>query len=253
LTRIITKTYLSAFLLISSSHYFSIMMNRSGPPISQSTGSHTIDDKVPTVAFCEMVKNPQLYFGKSVRLTAIFEQATEGQYLSDPACELSHDDQIGVGYVTGDPAQQALHNKSIRLIHSPEYGSRVNVTLVGILRDSSRRDFAWYRYRFDIISFENISHITVQYQGDLQAGTTYLAAVHGDGHAGLSLAVPVRILQHYAVRVEWTNLGSFPELKRLSPDSGERQITFSVLSDDTRQMTANRWNRTVRCKIVRMN
>jgi hypothetical protein len=200
-----------------------------------------------------MANHPELYFDKPVRLTAVFGQATEGQYLSDAGCKLSYDDQIGVGYVAGDTAQQTLRDKSIDLIHSREYGNRASVTVVGILRNASRRDFASYRYRFDIVTFESVSHITVPYQGELQAGRTYVTAVNGDGRGGLSLANPVRMHAHYAVRVEWTNLKSFPALQQLSAGGREREIIFSVLTDDIHQMTANRWNRTIRCKIVRIN
>jgi hypothetical protein len=239
---------LHVFLLLSFPPHASVMKDQPGPPIVQST-----EDIVPDVAFCEMVKHPELYFDKSVRVTAILEQAEESQYLSDAGCELSHDDQIGVGYVTGDTAQQALRDKSLDLIHSPEYGNRASVTVVGILRNASRRDFAWYRYRFDIVSFESVSHITEPYQGELQAGKTYVAAVYGDGRGGLSLANPVRMSAHYAVRVEWTNRKSFPALKQISAGGREGEIVFSVLTDDTRQMTANRWNRTIRCRIIRIN
>jgi hypothetical protein len=44
-------------------------------------------DEPADVAFCEMVKNPQLYFDRPVRVTAIVELATEGQCLSDDACQ----------------------------------------------------------------------------------------------------------------------------------------------------------------------
>jgi hypothetical protein len=185
----ILATLLNVFLLLSFPHA-SAVKDQPSPPIVQSPG-----DTIPTVAFCEMANHPELYFDKPVRLTAVFGQATEGQYLSDAGCKLSYDDQIGVGYVAGDTAQQALRDKSIDLIHSREYGNRASVTVVGILRNASRRDFASSRYRFDIVTFESVSHITVPYQGELQAGRTYVAAVNGDGRGGLSLANPVRMLR----------------------------------------------------------
>jgi len=209
-------------------------------------------DEIPTVLFCDLVRNPLLYFDKTVQLTAVFTQAEEAQYLSDNDCPLSHDDQIGVGYVTSNKQASDEFNKRIRLIGSPEYAGRAVVTIVGLLRDSSRRDFAWYRYRFDIVRFESVFHVTVPYQGDLQTGTTYVAKARCDARLGLSLAVPAAMPMHYAMRIEWTNLAEFPELRVGTRNSRERQIVFSVLSDDIRQMTANRWNRTVRCKILKV-
>jgi len=41
------------------------------------------NDAIPTIGFCEMVKNARLYFDKPVRVVAKYEMATEGRYLSD--------------------------------------------------------------------------------------------------------------------------------------------------------------------------
>ena len=208
-------------------------------------------DEVPTVAFCEVVKHPQLYFDKSVRIRVTLEQAEEAQYLSDNNCPLSHDDQIGAGYVDGDEAQQKARNHAIDKIGSMEFGGRAWVTVIGVLRNVSRRDFAWYQYRFDILRFEDVSHVVVPYEGTLQAGITYQATVRGDRDAGLSLAPTLRIAFHHAVRIEWTNLDDFPALQQLHKNSREQQIVFSVLADDIKQVTETRWNRTIKCKIIR--
>ena len=210
------------------------------------------DSEIPTVAFCDTVKNPQLYFDKTIRLTATLTQAEEGQYLSHDDCPLSHDEQIGVGYADYGKGSAERIRKTLDEFHSGEYGGRANVTVEGILRNESRRDFVWYHYRFDIIRFESVSHVVVPYEGELQAGMTYLARVRRDRGSGLALALPLRIPMHYVVRIEWTNLNAFPELKSRSKKQVERQIVFSVISDQTRQMTANRWNRTIQCKVIRV-
>lgn len=88
------------------------------------------------------------------------------------------------------------------------------------------------------------------YRGFLQTGLTYRATVRGDEIFDLSLVPPVRILEHQALLVEWTNLNDFATLKRLRLNSRKRQIVFTVLSDETKGMTEWRWNRTVACKIL---
>jgi len=212
--------------------------------------SNRTRDEIPTVAFCEMVKNAHLYFNRPIRIKAIYSQADEGAYLIDESCPLSHDDQIGVGNDIDE--EQREHNRKMRSeMVKVEYGGQAIVTLTGMLRNVSRRDFAWYRYRFDIISFESVSHVTIPYSGELQAGTTYTAAVRGDKSHGIALVIPLRRLEHYAVRIEWANLKNFPELTQMS-ESDELEIEFSVISDDIKQMTERRWNRTIRCKIIRV-
>ena len=206
--------------------------------------------EVPTVAFCEMVKHPELYFDRSVRLTARLDLTDEALYLIDDGCVLSHDEQIGVGFVAASESERDLHNKELTRVRSMEYGSRATVTAVGILRDSSMRAFAWYHYRFDIIRFEEISHVIVPYEGTLQAGLTYRALVQGDKRFRLSLVMPLRVPEYYAVRVEWTNVNEFPSLKRLRSTKRQLEIVFSVISDQSKQMTERRWNRTILCKVI---
>jgi hypothetical protein len=208
-------------------------------------------EEIPTISFCEMVRQPQSYFDKTVRVTATLVQAVEAQYLNDEErCQLGRDDRIGVRFSNADDEEREARNKFLKRFRSIEYGGRACVTVIGSLRNSSRRDFAWYRYRFDITRIEGLAHIVVPYQGELQGGRTYLAAVRGDKDFGLALITPVRMPMHYAVHVEWTNLSEFPELERLRGNKEERPIVFSVVSDQIQQMTERRWNRTIQCKII---
>lgn len=215
--------------------------------------ANTLDQSIPTVGFCEIVKNAKLYFDKKVRVRAKYQMATEGRYLSDDHCQLSHDEQIGVGHAPPDQSHGEILNAEVRRIGSVEYGGRAMVTVVGVLRNSSLRAFAWYQYRFDIISVENISPVTVPYEGELAASVTYSATVRRDLTGGLSLIPNPRILEHHALRIEWTNLGAFPKLRNRPDEASEQQIVFTVLSDEIRQMTQLRWNRTLRCKIIRLD
>jgi hypothetical protein len=242
-----TPVALLLLLLLSQP---SLMGKRFSPAASQPGVASAATEEIPTIAFCEMVKNPRRYFDKTVRLTAVLEQATEAQYLRDEGCVLSRDEQIGARHLYTTDELRDLYNSSVNKIRTIEYGSRAKVTVIGVLRNSSRRDFAWYRYRFDIIRFEDISHLVVPYQGSLEAGKTYLAAVRGEHTDGLSLVIPLRIAEHHAVRIEWTNLSAFPALKQLGDSSTEQMIVFSVISDQIKQMTERRWNRTIRCKII---
>jgi hypothetical protein len=137
-------------------------------------------DEVHTVAFCEMVKNPRLYFDKIVRVTATLQLATEASYLVDDECVVRGDHQIGVRYVKENDKERDLLNSEIRKVRTIEYGGRAKVTFVGVLRNSSLRSFAWYRYRFDVSRVEGIAPVIVPYEGTLQAGKTYRADVRGD-------------------------------------------------------------------------
>jgi len=209
-------------------------------------------DEIPTVAFCELVKDPKPYFDKSIRVTANLELATEASYLRDENCVVSRDDQIGVRYTSETDERRELINREIRKIRSTEYGSRARVTVVGTLQDQALRSFAWYRYRFDVSRIETVSPVVLPYVGILRDGVTYSGAVRPDSLRGLVLVTPVRMKPGIATRVEWVNLKNFPALT-----SGDRtiesQIIFTVVSDQTTQMTEHRWNRTLELRVVSVN
>jgi hypothetical protein len=209
-------------------------------------------DEIPTIDFCEMVKHPETYFDKTVRIMVTVEPRVEGTTLNDVRCVRSHDDQIGVGTV--EVANQApSFAKGFAKIRSGKAGEQPRVTAIGILRNKSRRAFEWYRYRFDIIAFEDIhqdvSETIITFDGTLRAGMTYRATVQHDKDFGLSFVTPLRIPLHQAARLEWTNLKEFPELEK-SQRRSEQQIVFRVISDDIKQMNERRWDRTLRLEIL---
>lgn len=206
-------------------------------------------DAIPTIAFCELVKNPKPYFDKSIRLMANLELATEASYLRDENCVVSRDEQIGVRYMSDTDGQRDLLNKEIRKIRSIEYGGKAAVTVVGMLRNQASRSFAWYGYRFDVSRIEGVSPVVSRYEGSLQEGLTYGGTVRPDSLRGLILVTPVRIQPGVATRIEWVNLKDFPSLTS-GPPHRERPIVFTVVSDETKQMTERRWNRTVELRVV---
>ena len=208
--------------------------------------------EIPTVGFCQMVKHPQLYFDRTIRITATVEPRIEGTTLNDVRCVRSYDDQIGLGTVEVEK-QAASLAKGFEKIRSGMAGEQPRVTAIGILRNKLRRDFEWYRYRFDIIAFEDIhqdvSETIITYGGTLGASTTYRATVRSDKNFGLAPVPPLRILLHQAARLEWINLKEFRALEQLR-GSSQRQIVFRVRSDDIHEMNQRRWNRTLQLEIL---
>src|SRR5258706_3545751 len=178
-----------------------------------------------------MVKHPEGYFDRTIRIIVTVEPRIEGTTLNDVRCVRSHDDQIGVGTV--EVAKQApSFAKGFAKIRSGKAGEQPRVTAIGILRNKSRRAFEWYRYRFDIIAFEDIhqdaAETIITFSGTLRAGMTYRAIVQSDKDFGLSLVSPLRIPLHQAARLEWTNLKEFPGLEKLR-DRSDKQIVFRVI------------------------
>lgn len=229
------------------------------PADTQAEAATGAGGAIPTVAFCEMISRPRLYFDKTLRLAATYRVGHETAYLVDEQCALSHRVWVGVGFVNTDERRRAVIRGDVDKIMSGAYGNgRARVKVDGRLRDlPDRTGFGGYRYRFDIMRFEDISredlsHTIINYEGTLEAGKVYRATVRGDRHLGLSLSPPPRAPPHQALRIEWMNLNEFRALKRLRGGSRERQIVFSVTSDEIRHTAERRWNRTLRCEVIRV-
>jgi hypothetical protein len=210
-----------------------------------------VKQKIPTVDFCEMVKRPKRYFDKRIRITGVYEMGHEEESnINNVRCVRSQDDLIGVRFMRTDERQMKTINHKVNMIMSGKAGVEPRVTVVGILRNESQR---WYRYRFDIIRFEDIrddiSQRIVSYDGFLKAGLTYRTTVRHDSNFGLSFSTPLRIPFHHAIHLEWINLKSYPALQRLG-ENAEQQIIFRVTKDDIRQMEPRRWNRSLEMEIL---
>lgn len=214
-------------------------------------GTTSAAEETSTINFCDLVKRPQRYYDRAVRITAKWESGDEFSYLTDDRCPPGHRDSIAVRFVN-DLQHDEKTKRMVEKIMSHEYGGRARVTVVGILRKPFKKYYGYFRYRFDILRFEDTTHLIVPCQGFLQAGKTYRAKVRGDRTLGLSPVPPVRMFQHQSLYIEWTNLSEFPALEELRDGPGERQIVFSVVSDQSIQMTVSRWSRTVQCKIIRI-
>lgn len=201
-----------------------------------------------TGEFCDLLRAPQ--FDKVVEVGARYELGEHGAYLSHPSCPTTYDDRVGVGFADIDGASRTLRDYAVHRLSEVEFGGKANVKVVGLLRDAPLRGFSWYRYRLDVIRFERIDHVVEPYAGLLQAGNTYRTAVRGDRLFGLALVEPVRVPLHYAIRMEWTNRAAFPALVRLRLGAPALMVTFSVVGDQIRQVTEQRWSRTLKLKVL---
>ncbi|HEX5704487.1 MAG TPA: hypothetical protein VFX97_14905 [Pyrinomonadaceae bacterium] len=201
-------------------------------------------ETVRDVDFCDIVGQPQQFFGRAVRIKATWQQGHEFSYLNGIGCRTKFRHEIATGWLNSqDP------NLSKMLLR--EYGGRAIVTAVGTLRDPGKY-FGYFRYLFEVRRLEDVQHVIEPYEGTVEAGRTYRAVVRGDKEIELRLVPPLHIEFHYSAGIDWLNLSDFPELEKLHETSGERTIVFSVMSDVRRQMTERRWSRMLQIKIIRI-
>ena len=219
-------------------------------------GALMADSDIPTVTLCDLARQPGDYFDKPVRLTAVFEQWTEGQYLTDERCPLSHDDQIGVGWAPRDETERlAVEQIQVRM-HSPEYENKSMVTVVGRLRNESARHFYWYGTRFDIATIESARPLVTRFTGELTEGWIYRAQGLYQKESGLTIEPRVQVPFHHAGRVEWTNPNDIDRLSPVHPSNRrgvyKPTVVFRVLSKQVAQAGSGRWNTTFTCELLRL-
>ena len=201
---------------------------------------------IPTVSLCDLARSRAVYFNKTVRVTAVWEKADEGNYLSDQQCPLSHDDQIGVNvHESGDPAQIKANQEILSRLAAQ--GNHYVMTLVGTLRDEAAHHFYWYRSRFDVKKIESSRPAReVPYEGTLEEGWIYRAeATYQPANDELILKTPLRLPYHHAGRIEWTNLSPI--------NRSSVAVVFRVDSKAVAAAGPGRWNTTYHCSAIKID
>ena len=241
---------------------FAIVASLIFPVIISAEGGNSKMEDIPSVSFCELVKNADLYFGKQVRLTATFMQATEGQYLKDDTCDklgigpyAKTREKLGIKFPAGDKKFIDEINQNLQKARSFGDGHAI-VEVIGTLRNESPHSFVWYDRCFEILQFVSVKPAIRRYDGNLEIGNVYRATGKCNKEDGITLNIRVQVPYHHAGRIEWDNRGSFRELTDELIPGSERQIVFKVISKDvvtvpTQPPNRSRWNTTYHCEIIR--
>jgi hypothetical protein len=91
----------------------------------------------------------------------------------------------------------------------------------------------------------------VEFGGWLKEENTYRALVVCDHVEELRTVVPLRLPFHHAARIEWMNLGEFPQLRKAKNVDCKRRIVFKVIARETTKVVGPyRWNTTYQCRII---
>lgn len=243
------KTMLLACALALAFNPLAYLNTRFVPAAPQSQSKNLKTDEIPTVSYCEMLKNPQLFFSKTVRVRATWERATEGIYLRDRTCQ----EKVAVGFGQAGREQWCERaSRNFQKIYDEKFSGKAEIVVVGTLENRrSKNPFVNYRYLFVANCIEKVMMAGDAYQGTLEEGHTYRARVKCDGEQGPALLTRVSVPYHHAVRVEWANLEKYPQLKPRAGAGCEREIVFQVLSKQIVKVAGQRrWNVTYNCKIL---
>jgi hypothetical protein len=200
---------------------------------------------VPALTYCEVLRNRRVYLGRRVSIYADLDYTGYQPFLTDRDCTATVTgailpQRIGVSHNELGKKYGSISGmvESARL--KPFFG-RARVQATGRLRDEGED-----QYVFEIDEFTNFLPLVLPYMGLLEAGWQYSDTIRHPGGTDIVLSSPLRPRTHHAARIEWTNAGAFPALRR----PGLRGITFRVLSVTSKQIEKYRWNTTYTCEIV---
>ena len=92
---------------------------------------------------------------------------------------------------------------------------------------------------------------TVQaFDGRFEKGRTYRTIVLYKTNVGWWPEIPVRILPHHAVRIEWRNLENFPEMAESGAVPARHLAIFRVEDIEITRVSPQRWNAIYSCTML---
>jgi hypothetical protein len=119
----------------------------------------SVQSHAPTVAFCELVSQPELFDKKIVRTEAVFYVNLENQVLYDPSCRSESTStwaEFGNSYVyDGDDIKKSFDRLLCQTKPCPT--GKVRVTVVGQFNGPSEAGYGHlngYRFNFEIMRME---------------------------------------------------------------------------------------------------
>lgn len=214
-------------------------------------GAMGIETVVPAINYCEMIKNRQMYVGKTISVYAdmklpykgkgtelfsgeqvVFDPGESGgEYLYDATCEgekaksLRTSGTVGVGIAP--EADTVKLRKQLARLREDGFSGRARVWAEGILREEPGETENYpYRYRFDVGKFRNFEQMILPFQGELEQGWIYADTFDNDADGWVvKLSQPVKRPGDWPVRLQWKNEKDFPGLKK----SGRKHIVFRVI------------------------
>lgn len=118
------------------------------------------ESKVPTVSFCDLIRDPARFDNKTVRTRAIFFRNLENEDLNDPTCGIE-DTYVWVefdpGYVSADDELKKEFDRTL-CPSQPCPTGRAKVTVVGRFDGPSGGPYGHlggYRFRFLLMRLES--------------------------------------------------------------------------------------------------
>ena len=158
------RTYL--LLVLFAALPFSLLYCESRPPKVQELewppSLSTAIEKAPTVAYCELIRNPSRYAKQIVRTEALFYKNLENEVFYDLACD---DSRVWVefdpAYVYSDDALKKDFEK-IACLKQQRCEGRALVTAVGRFEGPNENGYGHLGccpYRFSIMRLEKVAPV----------------------------------------------------------------------------------------------
>ena len=116
---------------------------------------------IQTVSYCELVSNPKLYVGKTVRIKATYEWGFEWQFLYNREC-MNRENRAWVEFVDEDDLCSGS-KKKLKKLKDKGFTNKADVVVIGKLSGEEtghRYGDGGYGYQFVITCVESAKQIS---------------------------------------------------------------------------------------------
>lgn len=148
-------SWLAGCAMLPSSNEDVPPASSSPSPVSSSAPAYD----APTVAFCEIVRNPKQHVAKLVRTHAIVGAGREIQFIYDPSCYGKNT----LIWIETENKEASIALYDALEAHQGDYGSRrVNGVVVGRLEGPSKEGYGHlngFKYQFVITAVESVEAV----------------------------------------------------------------------------------------------
>jgi hypothetical protein len=210
--------------------------------------------KIPHYSFDTMIKYPDYSYNREIIIYADYEHRrnvlASGKVVDERDVLFDHEGtskaEIEMRF-EGTPETVDGMKRILARTSEDRFGGRGRILVRGIYQESVdplSRDRVRTFYAREV---KGIEPIDLPYQGEIELGWNYVDTIkRSSDDEELRLSAPLKMRIHHAGRIDWLNLGQFPQVMK----TGMHSVVFRAGSRTTQQVEKYSWRNTFHLTIL---